>query len=186
MPRTARSRGQAIRHKEGVLAEGNGVLSDGSGPRVLSRGTHQAGVRLYNERLVLSIIRRRGSMAKAEIARATGLSPQTISIITNQLTRDGLLVKGAPSRGRVGQPLVPYSLNPEGALSFGLKIGRRSAELVLVDFVGTVRAKLHQAYDIADPLFILSFLDNGIAELTESAVFGGTKPHRWRRHRLAV
>ena len=153
---------------EEKLSEGNGAVKDGSGPRVLSRGTHQAGVRLYNERLVLSIIRRRGSMAKAEIARATGLSPQTISTITNQLTRDGLLVKGAPSRGRVGQPLVPYSLNPEGAFSFGLKIGRRSAELVLIDFVGTVRAKLNQAYDIADPLFILSFLDNGIKELTGS------------------
>ena len=138
----------------------------GSGPRVLSRGTHQAGVRLYNERLVLSIIRRRGSMAKAEIARATGLSPQTISIITNALTRDGLLLRGAPSRGRVGQPLVPLSLNPDGAFAFGLKIGRRSAELVLIDFVGNVRFRTHQPYDIADPLFILSFLERGIDTLS--------------------
>jgi len=133
---------------------------------VLSRGTHQAGVRLYNERLVLSIIRRRGSVAKADIARATGLSPQTISIITNNLTRDGLLLKGAPSRGRVGQPLVPYSLNPDGAYAFGLKIGRRSAELVLLDLIGTVRARLHQPYDIADPRFILSFLEKNIGVLS--------------------
>lgn len=139
-----------------------------TGDRKLSRGTHQVGVRLYNERLVLSIIRRRGSVAKAEIARATGLSPQTISIITNQLTRDGLLVRGTPTRGRVGQPLVPYSLNPEGALALGLKIGRRSVELVLIDLVGAVRARLHQPYDTAEPQFILDFLLAGIDRLTTS------------------
>lgn len=125
-------------------------------------------MRLYNERLVLSIIRRRGKLAKAEIARATGLSPQTISIITNQLTRDGLLVKGVPSRGRVGQPLVPYSLNPDGAFAFGFKIGRRSSELVLIDMMGTVRTRLHQPYDFADPLFTLSFLEKGIGKLSKT------------------
>ena len=117
---------------------------------------------------MLSIVRRHGSIAKADMARATGLSPQTISIITNQLSSDGLLTKGTPSRGRVGQPLVPYSLNPEGAFAFGLKIGRRSSELVLIDFVGTVRARLHQPFDIADPPFILSFLEKGMNELTET------------------
>src|SRR3954469_3797156 len=89
----------------------------------LSRGTNQSGVRLYNERLVLSLIRRHGSLPKADIARMTGLSPQTISIIMNQLEADGLLTRGHALRGRVGQPSVPYSLNPDGAYAFGLKIG---------------------------------------------------------------
>ena len=35
----------------------------------LSRGTNQSGVRLYNERLVLSLVRRHGSLPKADIAR---------------------------------------------------------------------------------------------------------------------
>ncbi len=122
-------------------------------------------MRLYNERLVMSIIRRRGAIAKAEIARATGLSPQTISIITNQLTRDGLLLRGTPKRGRVGQPKVPYSLNPEGAFSFGLKIGRRSTELVLIDMLGNVRNKLRRTYEVAEPHFIVAFLVGGIDTL---------------------
>ena len=53
--------------------------------RASNRGTNQIGVRLYNERLVLSLIRRHGELPKADIARLTGLSPQTISIIMNQL-----------------------------------------------------------------------------------------------------
>lgn len=134
----------------------------------LSRGTNQAGVRLYNERLVLSLVRRNGALPKAEIARRTGLSPQTISIIANQLESDGLLQREAPQRGRVGQPSVPYSLAPGGALSFGLKIGRRSADLIMMDFGGRVRSKLHKTYRYPDPGDVLAFLESGLAQLTES------------------
>jgi len=130
-----------------------------------SRGTNQTGVRLYNERLVLSLIRHHVRLPKAEIARLTGLSPQTISIITNQLTADGLLLKGTPRRGRVGQPSVPYSLNPEGAFSFGLKVGRRSVDLYLINFTGAVLNLLHRIYPYPTPDGILGFARAGIAEL---------------------
>lgn len=131
------------------------------------RGTNQTGVRLYNERLVLSLIRHHRQLPKADIARLTGLSPQTISIITNQLEADGLLLRGNPQRGRVGQPSVPYSLNPEGAFSFGLKVGRRSVDLYLVDFTGHVLKLLHRIYPYPTPEGIRSFARNGIAELLD-------------------
>lgn len=134
-------------------------------PAAFGRGTNQTGVRLYNERLVLSLIRHHGSLPKADIARLTGLSPQTISIITNQLTADGLLLKGTPQRGRVGQPSVPYSLNPEGAFSFGLKIGRRSVDLYLVNFTGKVLKFLHSVYRYPTPEGIRRFTREGIDEL---------------------
>jgi predicted NBD/HSP70 family sugar kinase len=136
-------------------------------PGGLSRGTNQSGVRLYNERLVLSLIRRHGDLPKADIARLTGLSPQTISIITNQLTADGLLVRGNPRRGRIGQPSVPYRLNPEGAFSFGLKIGRRSVDLYLINFVGEVIKLLHRIYRYPTPEGIRDFARKGVAELLE-------------------
>ena len=131
------------------------------------RGTNQAGVRLYNERLVLSLIRRNGSLPKADIARLTGLSPQTISTIANALERDGLLTRQAPQRGRVGQPSVPYALAPDGALAFGLKIGRRSIDLIVMDLLGNVRETLHQPYPYPDPSQILAFLKDGIATFSK-------------------
>jgi predicted NBD/HSP70 family sugar kinase len=131
-------------------------------PGTSSRGTNQTGVRLYNERLVLSLIRRRGELPKADIARLTGLSPQTISIIMNQLEADGLLRRGHPQRGRIGQPSVPYSLDPEGALAFGLKIGRRSVDLYLIDFVGDIIEALHQTYRYPSPDGVRQFARDGI------------------------
>jgi predicted NBD/HSP70 family sugar kinase len=134
-------------------------------PGASNRGTNQTGVRLYNERLVLSLIRRHGQLPKADIARLTGLSAQTISIIINQLTADGLLRRGSPQRGRIGQPSVPYSLNPEGALAFGLKIGRRSVDLYLINFTGEVVRLLHQTYAFPTPQSIRSFATDGIAAI---------------------
>ncbi len=132
----------------------------------LSRGTNQTGVRLYNERLILSLIRRHDSLPKAEIARQTGLSPQTITVIMRQLESDGLVVKLDRLRGKVGQPSVPFALNPEGAFSLGLKIGRRSSDLVLVDLVGTVRGALQKPYDYPTPGMVLDFVTEGIDRLT--------------------
>ena len=83
-------------------------------------GANQAVVRLYNERLILSLTRRSGRLSKIEVARMTGLSVQSTSTIMNRLQIDGLLKREAPLRGRVGQPTVPVSLDPEGAFSLGL------------------------------------------------------------------
>ena len=135
-------------------------------PDDLARGTSQSGVRIYNERLALSLIRRHGSMPKAEIARRTGLSAQTVSTIVRQLVRDGLLLKGKPLRGSIGQPPVPVSLNPDGAFFVGIKIGRRSADIMLVDLVGNVRAKVHDVFPYPVPRDILRLVRSGFDRVT--------------------
>jgi len=133
-----------------------------------SRGTNQTGVRLYNERLVMSLIRRHGELPKADIARMTGLSPQTISNVMNGLEADGLLQRGNPLRGKVGQPLVPYSLDPEGALSFGLKVGRRSVDLYLIDFVGKTLGLLDKTCPYPTPDGIVKFARDGVEQLLDA------------------
>lgn len=126
-------------------------------------GANQSGMRDYNERLLLTLLRQHGGLAKTEIARATRLSAQTISVIMRKLEKDGLLVRGAPLRGKVGQPLIPMSLNPDGAYFLGLKIGRRSASLVLIDFVGKARAMLNHAYAYPTPAETVAFAREAIA-----------------------
>ncbi|GGH12776.1 sugar kinase [Alsobacter metallidurans] len=131
-----------------------------------SRGTNQSGVRLYNERLVLSLVRRHGPLPKADIARMTGLSAMTTTTIMNRLESEGMLVRQEKQRGRVGQPSVPHALNPDGAFSLGLKIGRRSAELVLVDFVGKVRARLREIYRYPDPPALTAWIETALGRAT--------------------
>ena len=131
----------------------------------LSRGTTQTGVRLYNERLVLSLIRLHGQLPKAEVAKLTGLSAQTVSVIIRQLEADGLLKRRAPQRGKVGQPLVPFELDPDGAFSIGLKVGRRSGDLMLLDLAGQVRRTIHRPYHFPSPHELIAFVTSGVDEL---------------------
>lgn len=130
------------------------------------RGSDQSGMRAYNERLVLSLIRRYGPQGKSEIARLSGLSAQTVSVIMRSLEADRLVAREPPVRGRIGQPMVPMRLDADGALFFGLKIGRRSADLVLIDFLGAVRGRVHRAYRYPDVEEIVAF----VAEATEALV----------------
>jgi predicted NBD/HSP70 family sugar kinase len=131
-------------------------------------GANQAGVRLYNERLLLSLVRRFGPLSKIEVARLTGLSVQSTSAIMNRLQVDGLLKREAPLRGRVGQPTVPMSIDPDGAYSFGLKIGRRRCDLVLIDFRGAIRQRAHSPYPFPTPAVILDFVRDSVPSLAHS------------------
>lgn len=121
------------------------------------RGSNQGAMRAYNERLVLSLIRQFGPKPKAEIARTTGLSPQTVSVIMRALEGEGLLVKGEPVRGSVGQPSVPIGLAANGAYFFGLKVGRGGSELVLSDFLGQVIRYQRAEHRVPSPSGVLRF-----------------------------
>ncbi|MEY2953115.1 MAG: hypothetical protein RLZZ401_1202, partial [Pseudomonadota bacterium] len=119
-------------------------------PLLRGRGSNHVGMRQFNERVVLQTIRQHGSLPKAELARLTGLTAQTIGLITTRLEEDQLLVRHQPLRGRIGQPSVPLALNPEGAFSIGIKIGRRSADWLLADFTGATRQRLTLPYAFPD------------------------------------
>ncbi|MFK7902660.1 MAG: ROK family transcriptional regulator [Nitratireductor sp.] len=131
-------------------------------------GANQTRVRAYNERLVLSLIRRHGSLPNSEIARRSGLSAQTVSVIMRALENDGLILRGEPIRGKVGQPSIPMHLNPEGVYSIGLKVGRRSANLVLVDFLGRELNAIHKTHKFPKPDKLLAFASEGIDRLCEN------------------
>ena len=138
---------------------------DGSKVRAGSGGVNQSGVRDHNERRLLSRLQRPGAMPGIDLARAAGLSPQTVSVILRKLEKDGILRRGEPIRGKVGKPSIPMDLNPDGVLSLGLKVGRRSADLLLLDFTGQVRAQVHTSYAYPMPEAVFGFLEDGLATL---------------------
>jgi predicted NBD/HSP70 family sugar kinase len=153
------------RHRALPAAPAAAEAGDAPALSRLSGGANQAGGRAYNERLTLSLIKLNGPLPKAELARLTGLSAQTLSQIVRRLEADGLLLPQEPLRGKVGQPSVPYALNPMGALSFGVKIGRRSADVVLCDLNGRILDRTRQTYDYPVPDLVLAFVVKAIARM---------------------
>lgn len=125
-----------------------------------------------NERLMLHHLRRLGSLAKADLARATELSSQSASVIINRLLDEKLVRKLEAVRGRVGQPSQPIALNPDGAYAIGIHIGRRSLEVMLLDLTGQARFRAEVVYPHpeVDAVFaaIASQLDAIVAQLGAS------------------
>ena len=142
--------------------------------RLRPRGSNQVGMRQFNERVVLQAIRRNSGLSKADIARLTHLTPQTVQIIIARLEADDLVRKLEPTRGKVGQPSVPMALNPDGAFSIGIKIGRRSLDMLLLDFCGQVRQRSSLNYTFPDPHTLFDVIETRLTELLASL------PALWR------
>lgn len=101
-------------------------------------GTNQEGTSAHNRRVIVDALRLNGALSRADLARATRLTKQTISNIVDELERDGLVsAQGVIRRGR-GQPSTPYSLVPEGAFAIGLQIDRHVTRALAVDLLGTI------------------------------------------------
>ncbi len=135
--------------------------------KTLDRGSNQSGMRAHNERLVLSLIRQFGQLAKSRITEMTGLSAQTVSVIMRALEADGLLEKGVPIRGKVGQPSVPMNLRRDGAFFLGLKVGRRSLDLVLTDFLGKPVNRIRESYAHPTPDRVVDIANDAIKRLLD-------------------
>ena len=135
--------------------------------RLKPRGSSQGGLRQYNERVVLQAIRLHGALPAADLARLTHLTAQTISMITRRLEADGLLQRGAPQRGKVGQPSVPLSLNPDGAFAIGIKVGRRSLDVLLVDFTGAPRERWSLDYGFPEPDRLLAEIAQRLQDIAQ-------------------
>ncbi|MCP4304997.1 MAG: ROK family transcriptional regulator [bacterium] len=67
--------------------------------------------RSQNLRLVLQCILGEGSISRADIARATGLTPATISQLVSQLERDGLVEELGTGPSAGGKPPTLYGVN---------------------------------------------------------------------------
>lgn len=115
-----------------------------------ARGFAQSGVRIANERAVLTLIAMHPGSSNADLARLSGLGPQTTSRILSDLEARDLVQRGAVLRGRRGQPATPLFLNPDGAYVIGVEIGWRHFEVLLLAMSGKTLASIRRSYAYPD------------------------------------
>lgn len=126
----------------------SGTDADSGGPRTL--GSNQVGMREHNERVLLQALRLHGPLPKAELARLTHLSTQTVSVIVDRLLKEDMVMRLESLRGKVGQPSRPIALRPDAAFFVGVRLGRRSLDVLLLDFVGAQRWHASTPYAAPD------------------------------------
>ncbi|HEV3180066.1 MAG TPA: ROK family transcriptional regulator [Steroidobacteraceae bacterium] len=133
---------------------------------MLSRGTTQQSSAPYNRRIVLDVIRRRGTISRREIVDRVSLSPQTVANITNDLETIGLIVAsrvtGVKSRG---QPPIAFALNPNAGNSIGISLEPGRASAALVNLVGDILGRHEVDLDTHDQHRVLAAMVGLINDL---------------------
>ena len=89
---------------------------------------------------VFDAIRSASQIARIDIARATSMSPATVTAITSELLSAGLITEldpdPLPGTSKRGRPRVALAVRGNAFLIAGMKIADRQISVVLVDFVG--------------------------------------------------
>jgi predicted NBD/HSP70 family sugar kinase len=94
-----------------------------------------------NERTVLELIRNAGPVARAQIARDTGLSKPTVSQALATLERARLVREAGRTSGGKGPTALLYELNPKAGWVVGLDVGRNWVRAAIADVTGEIVAR---------------------------------------------
>lgn len=131
-------------------------------------GTNLVYTKQYNLRIVHEVIRLLGPISRADIARHTELTGQTISNLVKELLSLGLVVEAERRREGRGAPSTALAINPDGAYSIGLDFNREHLTGVLVDLAGNVRQRAYVELDLPTPARALDLMADMVETLIAS------------------
>ncbi|MEL7098337.1 MAG: ROK family transcriptional regulator [Pseudomonadota bacterium] len=118
--------------------------------------------------ILLREIAAAGRVARIDLAQRTGISRATVTTITADLLRDGLIAEVPVSLQAVrGRPRVDLKLNGASHLVAGVKVSNSWLSVVLMDFAGTERAgrRLDVPPGRHTPDALAALISDGVAEV---------------------
>ena len=131
---------------------------------------------MHNRRVVLGYLQGGAGAGRAEIARASGLSTQTVSNLMAGLEAEGLVRTTGRRKASRGQPPVVYAFNPAGAAALGFEVRPDALAMVLTDLGGRILATRQERLDDPSPDAVLPMMatlaDGAIAETGMPRVLG--------------
>lgn len=100
------------------------------------KGSNSKQNKSLNLRLVLSHIATQSPLSRADLARATLLTKQTITNLVDELIAHQLVIETGQLKVGVGKPSTMLMLNGPGLFSLGIRIWPTRLELALSDLTG--------------------------------------------------
>jgi predicted NBD/HSP70 family sugar kinase len=138
-----------------------------AGPQLSGTNLVRAGD--HNQRVTLHAVRLNGPVTRTELVSKTGLTPAAIANITNRLLSDRLILRAGRLHGARGQPAIKFVINPDSRFSIGLNVDRDHVTLVVLDFVGKVRARASREIHFAKPSTVRLFFQRSVGQLLAKA-----------------
>ena len=95
-------------------------------------------LRDINQTIFLHLIRDRQPISRADIVKATGLQPGTVSAIVNRLIKEKLVYEGVEGPSSGGRPPKYLHVNAESAYVLAIDLGVRECIYAVSDFNGRI------------------------------------------------
>ena len=130
-------------------------------------GTNLVFAKQYNLRIVHEVIRLYGPLSRADIARHTELTGQTVSNLVKELMSLGLVYEAERRQEGRGAPSTALAINPDAAYSVGLDLDRDHLTAVLVDLAGRVRQRMFVGLDFPTPEQALDIMVRTVESLVQ-------------------
>jgi predicted NBD/HSP70 family sugar kinase len=113
-------------------------------------------VRDINQTVFLHLIRERQPISRADIAKATGLRPGTVSAIVNRLIKEKLVYEGVEGPSTGGRPPRYLYVNAESAYVLAIDIGVSETVYAVSDFNGRIMMQRSVVTEGAPEKFLTS------------------------------
>jgi N-acetylglucosamine repressor len=126
-------------------------------------------IRAMNRSIVLNVIKTYGPIARAKVARQTGLSPATVTGITAELIAENLVFEKDMGDSSGGRRPILLAINPSGGYVIGIKLTETQAIGALTDLEATVIVKKTDNLHGRDPEVIVKQLSLLVSELLRMA-----------------
>ncbi len=115
----------------------------------MRQGTNSPLMKLNNRRLVLDLIRRQ-PISRAEVAKTTGLTRASVTLIADELIGQGLIRETHPVASGVGRRPMLMEIVPDARVIAGVNIKRGEVDTGLVSLGGEIISTEVLSYDGAD------------------------------------
>lgn len=104
--------------------------------------------RRLNRQRLLEVVRRSGTISRADLAKATRLSPPTVSGLVDDLVQGvDLLHEVGVGTSKGGRPPILLQFNAEFGYLVGVDVGSRTLRVALTDLQGRVLARHQEPTD---------------------------------------
>jgi N-acetylglucosamine repressor len=133
-------------------------------------------LRDINVSLLIELVRRAGSISRAELARQSQLSAPTVSAIVDSLMKRGILVETttAPSSG--GRPPVLLSVDPKAGYVVGIKLRGDGVTTVVCDLDAQIVSSNERYVPlVGDPMAALDAIEEETRRALRDAAIPASK-----------
>jgi predicted NBD/HSP70 family sugar kinase len=90
-------------------------------------------IKRQNRRLILEALRRNGSLSRAELARAVGLTKSTVSTLIQELLGEQVLCEGALLATALGRPGMSLEFRSDTTMALGVELAVENTSVILLD-----------------------------------------------------